>query len=87
MKALSTQKVALVFGLFISGGHLLWSILILLGLAQPLLNFIFWAHMLENPFQVTEFSLAQSGTLIIVTFVVGYFAGWIFSWLWNKMHK
>ena len=87
MKAQSEQKVALVFGLFISGAHLLWSILILLGLAQPLLNFVFWVHMLENPFQVTGFSLTQSVTLIIVTFFVGYLAGWIFSWLWNKMHK
>lgn len=87
MKELNPQKVALTFGLLIGGGHVLWSILIVLGLAQPLLNFIFWAHMLTVPSQVTEFTLMQAGTLIVVTFAVGYSVGFIFASVWNKMHR
>ena len=87
MKELNTQKVALVVGVFISGWHVLWSILIILGAAQPLLDFIFWIHMISNPYQITGFNLTQSVILILVAFVVGYVGGWIFAWLWNMMHK
>lgn len=87
MKALHTQKVAMVCGVFLGGWHLIWSILILLGLAQWLLDFIFWVHMIANPYRVTGFTLTQAVTLVIVTFIVGYVGGWIFAWLWNKLHK
>ena len=84
---LKTQKVAVTVGLFLGGWHLVWSLLVLFGLAQPLLDFIFWAHMIGNPYQVTGFTFTQSATLILVTFVLGYVVGWAFAWLWNKMHK
>lgn len=87
MKELNEQKVALTFGLFIGGWHLVWTVLIVLGLAQPLLNFIFWIHMLSNPYQVTGFTLMQSATLIVVTGCVGYVGGWVFAKVWNTMHK
>lgn len=84
---LKTQKVALSVGLFLGGWHVLWSVLILIGLAQPLLDFVFWMHMIANPYHVTGFALGQSLTLIIITFLFGYLCGWIFAWLWNKLHK
>lgn len=87
MKELNENKVALTFGLFIGGWHLVWSLLIVLGFAQPLLNFIFWLHMLANPYQVTGFVLTQSIILIAVTFTVGYIGGFIFAKVWNKVHK
>lgn len=87
MKELNEKKVALTLGLFVGGLHLIWSLLIILGIAQSLLNFIFWAHMIENPFQVTGFVLTQSLILIAVTFAVGYVAGFVFSKVWNKVHK
>lgn len=87
MKELNTQKVALVFGFFLGGWHVLWSLLILLSFAQPLMDFIFWAHMIANPYHVTGFTLTQAVTLILVTFAVGYVLGWVFAWLWNKLHR
>lgn len=87
IKELDTGKVALITGLFISGWHVVWSALILTGFVQPLLDFIFWAHMLTTPIQVTGFSITQAITLVIVTFIVGFVGGWIFSWLWNKLHE
>jgi hypothetical protein len=43
--------------------------------------------MISNPYQVTGFNITQSAILIIVTFIFGYIGGWIFAWLWNKMHN
>ena len=84
MKELNECKVALTFGLFIGGWHVIWSLLILVGLAQPLIDFIFWVHMLTTPYKVTGFNLVQALVLIVVTFIIGYAVGWVFAWLWNK---
>ena len=87
MKEMNVQKAALTLGLFIGGWHLVWSLLILVGWAQPLLDFIFWVHMIANPYQVTGFDLTRAILLMVVTFAVGYVGGWVFATLWNKMHK
>ena len=87
MKELNAQKTALTVGVFVSGVHVVWSVLVLLGWAQPLLNFIFWLHMLSNPYMVTGFDITRVVLLIIVTFGVGYVGGWVFAMLWNKLHR
>lgn len=87
MKGLNAKKVGLAFGFFFSGWHLGWIVLILIGFAQPLLDFIFWAHMISNPYQITGFNITQALTLVIITFIFGYLVGWIFSWIWNKLQK
>lgn len=86
-KELDMQKTALTVGLFFATVHVIWSVLILIGLAQPLLDLIFWLHMVAPPFKFTEFSLTQSLTVIAVAFAVGYFGGFLFSGIWNKVHK
>lgn len=87
MKALDTKKIAMTFGLLLGGWHLVWSILIFIGVAQAVIDFVFWIHMLSVPIQVTAFTYTQSLLLIIVTFVIGYAVGWIFALVWNKIHR
>lgn len=87
MKQLNPTKTALAFGLFFGGWHVVWSVLVLLGFAQTILNFIFWAHMVSSPLKTTGFSFMQSAVLISVTFVVGFVGGFIFAKLWNWLHK
>ena len=87
MKELNVNKVALSFGFFLGGWHLVWSILAALGWAQGLLDFILGLHMLSVPVQVLPFSITTAGLLIIVTFAVGYMAGKIFATIWNSVHK
>lgn len=87
MKELQEMQVALVVAVFVSGLHIVWSLMILIGIAQPLLDFIFWAHMLTVPYRVTGFTLTQTIVLILVTFAVGYIGGWVFAKVWNMMRK
>jgi len=84
---LDPSKMALTLGVLIGGLHLGWSILVALGLAQPLLDFIFSIHMLANPYQVTGFDVTKAGILVVITFMVGYVVGYIFANVWNKVHK
>ena len=87
MKELNVNKVALSFGFFLGGWHLVWSVLVALNFAQPLINFILGLHMLSVPVQVLPFSITTSALLIVVTFIVGYIGGRIFATIWNKVHK
>lgn len=84
---LNPSKVALTTGFLLGGWHLAWSILVALGLAQPLLDFIFGIHMIANPYQVTGFDITKAGMLIVITFLVGYVVGYIFANIWNSVHK
>ncbi len=84
---LNPSKVALTLGVLIGGFHLLWAVLVALGLAQPLLGFIFSIHMLANPYQVTGFDVTKAGMLVVITSAVGYGVGYIFANVWNKVHK
>lgn len=86
MREVRPHKFGLVLGLVVSGMHLLWAIAIALGFAQPLLDWIYWLHMLSNPFQVAPFNVVTAGMLVIVTFVVGYAMGWVIATVWNKLH-
>lgn len=87
MKELNASKVAITFALLTGGWHVVWTILILTGLAQPIINFIFWLHMVSVPYNVTGFSIVQAVSLIVTTFLIGYVVGLIFAFVWNKMHK
>lgn len=81
------NKVGLTLGALFGLGHLLWSLLVAVGLAQPLLDWDFSLHFLNNPFSVSGFSLTTAVILIVVTSVVGYVVGWAFAYLWEMVKK
>ncbi|MEK7148747.1 MAG: hypothetical protein AAB770_02405 [Patescibacteria group bacterium] len=83
---INTNKVGLVFAVLFGGGHIVWSLFVLLGWSQPIVNFIFWAHMVQTPPVVGQFDVVASGTLIIFTAVLGYVVGNIVAIVWNKVH-
>ena len=84
---MNSHKVALAVGSFAGLWHLVWSLLILLGWAGPLLNFVFSMHSLNNPYVVQPFNLGRSLGLVALTFVVGYVAGTVFVKIWKSIHK
>lgn len=80
-------QTSLIAGLCLSSLHLSWIILILIGWAQPLMDFIFKLHMLNSPFQVQPFSIGLAVSLVIITFVIGAFYGLLFVLIKNLMAK
>ena len=82
---LAPNKVGLALGAFLGLWHLLWSVLVVVGLAQPLLNMIFTLHMIQPPYIVQPFSLTMAISLIIVTAVIGYIFGYVIAMIWNAV--
>jgi len=87
MEKLSKAKTGLVLGLFMAVVHAVWAILVGLGVAQGLIDWVTKMHMMENPYVVSDFSLGTAIGLIIMVFVVGNVLGWVFAALWNSLRK
>ncbi|MHB0977869.1 MAG: hypothetical protein ACYC1K_00445 [Minisyncoccota bacterium] len=85
--AINKNKTGLTFGFLISFMHLVWSILVALGLAQAMLDFVLGLHMLSIPVIVASFSWGKALGLIVITFIVGYVFGWLMAFFWNKCFK
>ena len=66
------NKVGLVIAALIAGWHVIWSVLVLIGWAQPILDFIFWAHMIKPVYFVKPFDPMAAVVLIVITAVIGY---------------
>jgi len=81
---MNKNKFGLVFGFFFAFFHLVWIILVAVGLAQLFLDFILNIHMVYNPFLVSPFSLSRSIILLIFTFIIGYVFGYVLAFFWNK---
>ena len=81
------NKVGLVFGLLIGGWHLFWALLVLVGGAQQLLDFVFWAHMIQPPYSIRPFDPKAAITLITITFLIGYAFGFIGALIWTRVHQ
>lgn len=87
MTHLDYQRTGLVLGLFLAGFHLVWSILVLTGIGQWLLDLVLWAHMIHVQFVVGPFEIVAAAALIGITFVTGYLLGLMFAWFWNMLHR
>lgn len=84
---MNKNKAGLVFGLFFAFSHLVWSVLVGLGIAQAWLNFILNMHMINMPITIMPFNLIKAIGLIVLTFVLGYISGFVFAAIHNGLHK
>lgn len=81
------NKVGLVVGALMGGWHTCWSLFVLAGWAQPILDFVFWAHMIQPVYIVKPFNISASLVLIAITAVAGYIFGFAGAVIWNRVHR
>ncbi len=81
------NRTGLAFGFFAGFLHIIWSVLVYLGLAKIILNFFLVIHFVSVPFTVLDFNLTRAVILIIAISASGYIFGWIFAFFWNFFHR
>lgn len=87
MNSLNQHKTGLALGALAGLWHVVWSVLVALGLAQPFINWVLALHMVQEPFSVLPFSFITAIELVAFAFIVGYIVGRVFAWLSNWAHK
>ena len=87
MNKLSAKSVGLTLGLFAALVQVGWSVLVALGGAKPLYDFILRMHFLSVQYSFEQFSLARAISLVVIAFVVAFVIGWVFATIWNKTVK
>jgi hypothetical protein len=84
MSHIRPYSVGLVFALFLATWHILWSVLVWLGVAQPFIDFVFRLHMITPPYRIAGFNLETAAGLVLVTAGIGYVGGWAAGVIWNR---
>jgi hypothetical protein len=87
LKHQSVGRVALVSATVLGVCHLCWSMLVALGWAQPVIDFVFWAHFIKPIYVIEPFELARAVVLVALTAGVGFALGLVFALIWNALHR
>lgn len=84
LNRIKPHSLGLTLGIFLGLLHALWSLLIALGWAQGLLDFIYGLHMIQPSDTVKPFDLGHAIVLVLYATVVGYVIGWLIGVIWNR---
>jgi hypothetical protein len=85
MHKLHVHKVGLAVGTFAALVHAVWALLVAMGYGLGKLNFVLGMHFISVPVTMTAFSWGGGLMLVVLAGIMGYVAGAVFAWIWNKV--
>lgn len=87
MVKISANKLGLTLGIFCALLHLVWALVVLAGVAQGFLDWIFPMHFLDSVYSVTGFNAISALMLVVLALISGYVMGYVLGALWNYIDK
>lgn len=84
MNRVHPNSFGLAFGSFLALWHMLWAVLVWVGAAQWLIDFIFRLHMITPPYKVGAFNVVTALALVLTTACIGYVTGVMMGFIWNR---
>lgn len=85
MERIGVNRAGLTLAVVLAGLHVIWGVLVAIGVAQPLVDFVFRIHMMEADAVVGEFAFGPAILLLLVTAAVGYGVGVALALAWNML--
>jgi hypothetical protein len=82
----SVFKVGAAFAAVMVGFHLIWSVLVAVGWAQLVLDFVFWAHFIKPVYAIEPFEPIRAIALLALTAAVGFLLGLCAALVWNGLN-
>lgn len=84
---LEPKKVALAVGLMSGVVHIVWSVVVLVGLGQSWVNFVTGMHFVSTTMTVLPFNFVTAVEVTAIAIVMAYVGGFVFATIWNKVQK
>lgn len=85
--SVNAHKLGFALALFMGGAHLFWSLLVLLRIARPIMDWILDLHMMKISYSIMPFEFFTMVALVVITFIIGYVVGWVIAEVWNWVNK
>ncbi|MDO1558667.1 hypothetical protein Q0812_04395 [Brevundimonas sp. 2R-24] len=87
MRSVSPLKAGLAFAIVLGLWHFCWAVLVVIGWAQPFIDFIFRLHFIDPPYRIGAFDPATAALLIGITAAFGFIIGGALATAWNWLHR
>jgi hypothetical protein len=84
---INASSAGLTTAVLIGGWHLIWVVLVALGLAQSVADFVFWMHLIKVSYSVQPFAWAAAISLVVITTAMGFLLGWGGALLLNRLRS
>ena len=86
MKAINPIKAGLALGAVMALIHASWALIVAVGLAQRLVDIIFWLHFVQPLYIILPFDIVTALMLVGLAAISGFVVGLIFAMFWNRFH-
>ena len=83
MRHIDPTKSGLAVGTVIGLWHFMWVVLVGLGSAKPVMDFILRLHFIDLEYSLEPYAVTTAGTLVALTFAIGAILGAVFALVWN----
>ena len=85
--ALNPKQVGLTTGLFAAIVHIVWAVLVAIGVAEPFSRWVMGLHFVSEQYTVNAFSIGNAVMLVIFAFIAAFIVGYVFANVWNWTAK
>lgn len=87
MHNIHPYKAGLTLAILLGSWHLGWVILVSLGWAQWVINFVFQLHAIQPILVIDAFNISNAILLVGLTALLGFSFGLAFALLWNALQR
>lgn len=84
---ISKNRLGLTLGIFAGAMHLIWALLVLIGVGETYMQWILPLHFLKLEIATLAFSIVNALMLVVLALIGGYVLGWLLGWVWNWTAK